>query len=180
MRAGDGGAGEAAVSTASLRLLATKAAPTAKSDALRFVRADGTECAVAMPRQGVLPHDLLHWVVESGLALPGGFLSLVAAGAAADFAMTTAHDPRSPQATAQALQAESLVEALQTQLWSGAFDDAAFAYGAQTAAEARGITPWPGLQPGHGERLFAEAQALHLRWLALPPGATLQLDFEPT
>lgn len=90
-----------------------------------------------MPRQGILPHDLIHAVVESALGFSDGFIGLVAKGAdiaplAKDF-----HAYIDPLHRAQAAQAESVVEALQSQLWSGRFDLEAFRYGVRvTCADA--------------------------------------------
>ncbi len=162
-----------------LQLTATKAGATAKADPLRFARADGSSCELDMPRQGVLPHDLIHFVVESGLALRGGFLSLIAGGAQAGFAMSAAHEPLHPAASQLAQQAEALVEALQTQLWAGSFDSEAFVYGAQTAAAARGIPAWPGLANSEGLAVFEAALTLQRAWQDLPVGQALQLTFTP-
>lgn len=54
-------------------LIATKRPPSEKSDLLRFIRQDSSVSEIEMPRQGVLPHDLVHFVVESGLKLSDGF-----------------------------------------------------------------------------------------------------------
>jgi hypothetical protein len=162
-----------------MKLLAIKGAASAKSDTLRFVRADGSASEIDMPRQGVLAHDLVHYVVESGLGLGDGFLSLVAAGADARFVMALTHDVGRAQVERGAVQAEAIVEALQTQLWSGAFDVEAFAYGVRMAAEARGIEP-PGLPgPERCAALFEHARRLHAHWVALAPFGQMALVFAP-
>ena len=119
-------------------MIAIKNARTDKYDTLRFVRADGSSEETAMPRQGILPHDLVHYVVESALPLSHGFLSLVARGAAAKFVMQEVHAPASAAVEQQAAQVEAIVEALQTQLWAGYFDRQAFIEGANAACAARG------------------------------------------
>ena len=53
-----------------MRLIATKLGPTDKSDSLTFLRSDGSSARIPLPRQGILPHDLVHFVVESALPLP--------------------------------------------------------------------------------------------------------------
>ena len=63
----------------------------------------------------------------------------VAAGADIGFLSKTFHDFADPQRSAQSPQAESVVEALQTQLWRGAFDVVAFDYGVETACAMRGV-----------------------------------------
>ena len=105
-----------------MKLVAHKRPASEKLDRLEYVRDDGTRSAIDMPRQGILPHDLIHYVVEQGFALRDGFLSLVAAGGDARYVMEMAHDAGNRDRAARAVQAEALVEALQTQLWAGAFD----------------------------------------------------------
>lgn len=160
-----------------MKLIAQKRAASDKQDLLTFVRADGSTTSVEMPRQGVLPHDLIHYVVESGLALRDGFLSLVARGAEARFVMALTHDPQKRTAERGAVQAEAAVEALQTQLWNGAFDPEAFAYGLEMAATARDIVPPPPPDVRAARGLFERAVALHQQWRALPPFGTLELEF---
>ena len=161
-----------------MQLIACKQAANAKYDRLRFIRANGTQAEIDMPRQGALPHDLVHYIVEDSLQLHGGFLSLVAAGAEPRFAMEATHDPQRRDIERSAFQAEAYVEALQTQLWAGAMDVDAFAYGVQTACEARAITPPAPLPPAQAQQLFDRAQALHREWLAVAPMQALGLRFE--
>ena len=52
-----------------MKLIAEKKGPRDKADLLRFVRRDGSTSQCALPRQGTLPHDLIHYVVESRLPL---------------------------------------------------------------------------------------------------------------
>ena len=84
------------------------------------------------------PHDLLHYLVETGLGLTVVFLSLVAAGQDARNGMDLVHAPDRRDILRGAVHAEALVEAMQTQLWSGCYDHQAFLYGLQTASESRG------------------------------------------
>jgi hypothetical protein len=160
-----------------MKLIAAKLAASAKADRLQYRRDDGTTCENAMPRQGILPHDLIHYIVESQLGLANGFLSLVARGADASFAMQTTHDANNRDIERQAIQVEAVVEALQTQLWNGAFDPEAFAYGVQTASHARGVEP-ASLDPAQAESLvYAPAIELHRQWSALPTHASIEWTF---
>jgi hypothetical protein len=162
-----------------MKLVATKRPSREKADHLRYVRDDGTACECAMPRQGILPHDLIHYVVESRLRLANGFLSLVAAGADAQFVMAAAHGESDDTVKQEAIQAEALVEALQTQLWNGRFDREAFLYGVEGASKARDVLPpslpVDGLEP----LLYDTALALQRRWAELAPYASLELPFSP-
>jgi len=160
-----------------MKLVAHKRPASEKLDRLEYVRDDGTRSAIDMPRQGILPHDLIHYVVEQGFALRDGFLSLVAAGGDARYVMEMAHDAGNRDRAARAVQAEALVEALQTQLWAGAFDREAFEYGVQTASSARGVAV-PTLDRDAGQ-LFDRARELAERWAQVPPHGTLVLEFAP-
>jgi hypothetical protein len=160
-----------------MKLIAEKLGKADKSDRLRFVRADGSETQTAMPRQGTLAHDLVHYVVESALPLQHGFLSLVAAGADAGFVMQMVHDPANHKVETQAIQVEAIVEALQTQLWGGYFDHAAFLEGASTASMARGKAPFDfnGLDPQ--PVLYDAALALLAQWTQVPYHQSMELRF---
>ena len=160
-----------------MKLIAHKRPASERQDRLEYVRGDGSRCATDMPRQGILPHDLIHYVIEQGLGLRGGFLSLVAAGGDASFVMELAHDANNRDRAGQAVQAEALVEALQTQLWAGAFDRAAFDYGVETAAAARGVDA-PALDRDV-EPLYDRARELAGQWAGVPSHGTLELEFAP-
>jgi hypothetical protein len=158
-----------------MKLIAQRLGRTDKLDQLRCVRRDGSETSTAMPRQGILPHDLVHYVVESGLGWRDGFLGLVAAGADIDWTMEKAHDPANLTIADQAIHAEAVVESLQAQLWSGARDEALFIDGVRSACEARGHTV-PALPSGVGRTLFEQAQALNARWQQVPFHGSLELE----
>jgi hypothetical protein len=159
-----------------MKLSAEKQGKNDKLDRLRFIRADHSETECAMPRQGTLPHDLLHYVVESVLPFQHGFLSLVAAGADAGFVMQEVHDPANLAVATEAVQVEAIVEALQTQLWSGAFDREAFLDAARLATSCRDRQPFEfvGIDP---EQLYHRAMALLQQWNAVPLYQRMELDF---
>ncbi|WP_220800392.1 hypothetical protein [Mitsuaria sp. WAJ17] len=159
-------------------LIATKHPPQDKFDGLEMRRNDGSSCRLLMPRQGTLPHDLLHVLVEALPELRHGFLDQVAQGAAPAFTMKQLHAPPADIAAAAAgacWQVEAVVEALQTQLWAGAFDAEAFAEGVRLACEARAI-PLPATNARrYGAALHAQALQVLQDWQALAVGGTLQL-----
>jgi hypothetical protein len=160
-----------------MKLIAEKLGKADKMDRLRYVRADGSSTETRMPRQGTLPHDLIHYVVEQGLGLHFGFTGLVARGAEAAFAMEISHQPDGKDVETEAIQVEAIVEALQTQLWSGRFDDADFLEGVRTACDARNRPPFLFADPGAGRRLFEEVLALNAEWQAVPFHGTLSVEF---
>ncbi|MFZ4383016.1 MAG: hypothetical protein ACOYO0_13740, partial [Sandarakinorhabdus sp.] len=50
-----------------------------KYDRLDIVASDGARPPIACPKQGIIPHDMVHWAVESEIAA-AGFLRLIAQG----------------------------------------------------------------------------------------------------
>jgi hypothetical protein len=159
-----------------MKLIAAKRARTDKYDLLRCIRRDGTETSVQMPRQGILPHDLIHFVVEDTLGYTNGFLGVVAQGADIAFAMEQSHDPARLDLAAQLIHAEAIVESLQAQLWSGSFDAGMFAEGLAGACAARGRQA-PDLSAFDVRaQLFDNVLALGQRWQGLPFFGTLELE----
>lgn len=160
-----------------MRLIATKQGRRDKYDALRCVRRDGSATTASMPRQGILPHDLLHYVVETALGYRHGFLGQVAGGADIGFAMAQSHDLQNSALGDQGTHAEAAVESLQAQLWNGAFDLGQFTDGLRDACAMRGrAAPDLGRLDVHAA-LCQAALALGLRWERLPYYGTLELEF---
>lgn len=161
-----------------MKLIATKHGKSDKYDSLRCVRSDGSQASVQMPRQGILPHDLIHFVVEDTLAYTRGFLGMVAAGSDIGFAMAQGHDIANARLVDQAVHAEAIVESLQAQLWSGAFDPGQFVEGVRGACETRG-RPAPELAGVVAEeQLYGAARALAAQWQDVPPHGTLELEMK--
>ncbi len=119
----------------------------------------------------------MHYVVESALRVRHGFLGQVAAGADAGFVMQAVHDRAKRDVDTEAVQVEAIVEALQTQLWGGTFDQAAFAEGARLASEARGQPAFDlgGIDPHTA--LYQPVLALLERWQQVPFHQALELRF---
>jgi hypothetical protein len=159
-----------------MKLIATKQGKTDKYDQLRCVRRDGSESSCPMPRQGILPHDLVHYVVETGMGWCNGFLGQVAAGRDIIFAAEYAHDPGNREAADQVIQAEAMVESLQAQLWSGAFDAEMFMEGLRGACSVRGraVPDLSGIDPE--EVFYRRALELGARWQQVPFHGSLELE----
>jgi hypothetical protein len=152
-----------------VRLVAIKGKASDRRDRLRYCRADGSSVEIDLPRQGILPHDLVHGLVEEGFGLRGGFMATVAAGASPEFQSAKALRP-----TVELGVAESMVEAMQTQLAQGRFDYEAFHYGVVTACGARAIEAVPPLDPDVAYGVFEAAIALNAQWKSLAPTRTLE------
>ncbi len=162
-----------------MRLIAIKNSRDSRHDTLRCVRRDGSETTAKMPRQGVLPHDLIHYVVENALRFEHGFLGMVAKGADISFAMATAHETGASIASNQAPQAESLVESLQAQMWAGCFDEAQFHEGVQGACSMRGcpVPDLSALERGPAQ-LHDQVIRLGQQWAQVPFHGEMTLQLE--
>lgn len=163
-----------------MQLIASKQGKHDKYDQLRCVRSDGSTTSTMMPRQGVLPHDLIHYVVETALAYRHGFLGMVAAGADISYAMEQSHSYANPALAQQATHAEAIVESLQAQLWSGAFDRAMFDAGLESACAMRGCAAPVLGDAGAGQALYDAALLMAQRWQQLAYCSALELEFLPT
>ena len=162
-----------------MRLIAEKRARADKYDRLRFIRNNGSQSDALMPRQGILPHDLVHYVVESALPLKHGFLSLVARGADAQAVADAVHDRLNLHVETEAMQVEAIVEGLQSQLWAGHFDLDAFLDGAAAACAARDKPPYDFSAVDVKIALYDRALDLNQQWNAAPYFSTMSLEFQP-
>lgn len=86
-----------------------------KLDRLEILRPDSPPSIIECPKQGIIPHDMVHYAVERCLTARG-FLGRVAAGEAAGFNM---------QAQAESDGVERLVEVIRGDAWSGSQTPAA-------------------------------------------------------
>jgi len=146
-------------------------------DVLTFVREDGTRAWGRLAPDSSAVRDLAHYVVESTLGLDNGFLGLIAGGMdVAAFGRPGAAQ-RLPK---EALWAEAVAGLLSLEAQQGDM----LAVDEFNAAVAETVTR---VQPGYRPTITAAELAdmrcaltrLRRRWDALPPGATMQLEFAP-
>src|SRR6476619_863211 len=90
-------------------MLLTFTKRSGKYDDLAIDGTDGPPQIIRCPKQGIIPHDMVHYAVESTLAHTG-FLGLLADGRPATFATAGADAEES---------IERLVESLQAEMWGG-------------------------------------------------------------
>ena len=89
--------------------------------------------------------------------------------------MEEIHDVTSHKVSVEAVQVEAIVEALQTQLWSGAFDEEMFLYAVEMACTAR-KTMAPVWQDENVKGLlFQRALELATEWQAVPVSSAFEL-----
>ena len=148
-----------------MRLTFTKR--TGKYDDLLIER-DGHEVErVACPKQGIIPHDMVHYAVESTLA-HRGFLSLVANGQSADFAAGIGGESESA--------VERLVETLQAEMWGGRVPAAELLATYAHACEARGH-PVAQVSAGDVEAIRVRLDELTASWADVPPNSSITVLF---
>jgi hypothetical protein len=155
----------------------TKNPAAAKADRLTCVRLDGTTTTGEMPRQGILPHDAFHFVVESTLRWRDAFFGRIARGAELDHLVAKLHGPKIAWSKlTQALQAESLVECLQAEQWGGAADPATFTQTLIVTCRRRGIMA-PDITAAELVAVRIALREFGAAWRPLPPGRTLERTF---
>jgi len=160
-----------------MKLIAEKHSKTDKLDRLRYMREDGSSTECSMPRQGTLPHDLIHYVIESQLQLKNGFTGLIAQGAEAAFATQLAHGLAEKMAGTEAIQVEAMVESLQTQLWAGKFSRDDFVEGVRTSCAGRDKPTLDLDGVDVQSLLFEKALTLNSEWAKVPYYGALTLEF---
>ena len=151
-----------------------------KTDQLEFW-VDGEKLVqLQNPKQGILPHDMVHYVVEMCFPFEG-FIKLVFDG----------HEPGkvmevlsgfAPKISREYSQAswitESLVESLQAALWSNNMTFDGFKYLYNKACEARKISAAP-IEETDFNKCTSLVEKLVSNWSDLKAGETIELKFLP-
>ena len=155
----------------------TKNAPSAPADTLVCERPDGTTARHDLPRQGILPHDAFHFVVETTLGWRDAFFGHIAAGAAhlSLAAKLDAAKPPSAKIT-PTLQSAALVECLEATQWGGAPDPAVFAKTLAAACRRRRVPP-PDISAEALARVRLALREFGAAWRPLTPGQSLERTF---
>lgn len=137
-----------------------------KYDDLLIERSDRPAETIQCPKQGIIPHDMVHYAVESVLA-HRGFLGLVAGGEAAAFE-TQGGDSE------EAI--ERLVESFQAEMWGGRVpaDELLATY--HIACEARGHPAAP-VSASDVEGVRAKLDELTEQWSAVPVNGSMTVEF---
>jgi hypothetical protein len=131
-----------------------------------LIERDGREPEkISNPKQRIIPHDMVHYGVESVLG-HRGFLSLVADGQGAAFA-TAGGAPE------EAI--ERLVEAFQAEMWGGRVPAEELLDAYRLGCEARGHAAVP-VSAGDVEEVRQRLDSLTEQWSALPVGESLVLE----
>ena len=151
-----------------MRLTFTKG--SGKFDRLDIATAAGPLPPMQCPKQRIIPHDMVHFAVESEVATLG-FLGGIAAGGETGFS-AGADDPHHRAV-------ERLVETVQAEAWSGgpvADDEFTALY--RVTCDARGDVPLA-LDGPVIAAIRGRIADLTARWAAVPVGGTLELSLVP-
>ena len=138
-----------------------------KHDTLEVIRNGMLVERIACPKQGIIPHDMVHCAVENTLH-KRGFIRRVLDGEAASFGM---------EAESESDGVERLVEVFQADGWSGwssASTDMLDLY--QVTCRARQCEPLA-LQADDIEAVRGEILLLSARWRLVAVGKSLVLQF---
>lgn len=136
-----------------------------KFDQLLVQREDQSGERIECPKQGIIPHDMVHFAVEKTLSLRG-FMTRVAHGEAAQFTM---------QHEAQSESVERLVEVFQGDGWSGGSTPAAELVAMyRLTCEARQCLVLP-IDEAAIDAVRQQIAELTQAWQAVPVGGHLTL-----
>ena len=136
-----------------------------KYDDLVITRADGGTESMQCPKQRIIPHDMVHYAVESVLA-HRGFLALVAGGERLAFETTGGESEEA---------IERLVEAFQAEMWGARVSAAELRDAYALGCEARAHAALP-VSDEDIEAIRAKLDALTAAWDQVPIGGDLVLE----
>jgi len=138
-----------------------------KYDRLDIVASDGPRPPIDCPKQGIIPHDMVHWAVEAEVTA-AGFLRLIAHGGDSG--------QRAALGIASAERVERLVEMFQGEGWSQtALPDAEFIALYAVTCEERGDTPLP-ITGALLAAIRARIADVSVQWAAVPVHGKLLLE----
>jgi hypothetical protein len=146
-----------------MKLVFTKG--SGKYDRMEVVRGDGAIERIDCPKQRIVPHDMVHYAVESTLE-KRGFLARVREGARADFRMK-------PEAESDGV--ERLVEVIQGDAWSGGASSAADMLDLYRVTCTERGCPMLAVGEGDIDAIRARIAELTAQWEALAIGESLAL-----
>ena len=136
-----------------------------KYDDLTVERPDGVAETIRCPKQGIIPHDMVHYAVESTLA-HRGFLGLVAGGEA--LAFTTAGGEAEESI-------ERLVESFQAEMWGGRVPAEDLLASYAVGCDARGHAAAP-VTVEDVEKIRASLDTLSEQWTAVPINGSMTVE----
>ena len=140
-----------------------------KIDVMEVVRSGQPSELVDCPKQGIIPHDMVHYAVEHTLGARG-FLARVAKGESATFQM---------QGAAQSDAVERLVEVFQGDAWSGGTSPASDLIDMYRVTCNARSCPMLDVDEAAISEVREVIADLTKKWQAVPVGGLLELAFAP-
>lgn len=148
-----------------------------KFDWMEFIRSDRTITRCPMPKQGILPHDLVHYVVEHTLNMSHGFYGIIATGVGfPKSAPPWDADEFEIDDLTEALQAESLVECFQAEMWNGFQPSENFLEILDITCHQRHVSRPAQATDANLHIVRLRLQHFTKTWDALPVGQALDVD----
>ena len=120
---------------------------------------------ISNPKQGIIPHDMVHYAVESILS-HRGFLTLVAEGQGAVFQTVGGESEDA---------IERLVEAFQAEMWGGRVPAEELLDAYRLGCEARGHGAVP-VSAEDVDAVRARLDELTAQWSEVPVGGSISLE----
>jgi len=160
-----------------------------REDRIEAVRADGSSVQTTFPHKGPIPHDAVHFYVESALQLGDAFWGTVAAGRhpeeVAEIAKAGGHASAKRATGADAsivrlVQAERVVECFEADLWSGGTTSPQTIRDAIAAGCAESLVPTMEVSDEAIAAIQSSLKNLVTCWPASKPGESLVLDWVVT
>ncbi|MCA1654426.1 MAG: hypothetical protein ABR588_02660 [Sphingomicrobium sp.] len=157
----------------------------AVADSLHIQRSDGTLVSTTFPHKGPIPHDAVHFFVESELGMQDGFWGLVATGSHPEevgpMAKAAGHPsaarPGLPQAgIVSAIQAERIVECFEADLWGPGCDPQTFRETVSAGCE-QSLVPAIPIDDEAIERVRRRLKEFRQHWMGLPLGHSCRLEW---
>jgi hypothetical protein len=157
-----------------------------RSDRIEALRANGCAVSTTFPHKGPIPHDAVHFFVESGLGITDGFWGMVAAGRhpeeIAGIAKEAGHASAKRACVPDAaiipiIQAERAVECFEADLWGGCDSHPDMIRATIAAGCAQSLVPAVEITDEAIGSIRSELKELLRRWTAGAPGEHLVLDW---
>jgi len=155
------------------------------SDHIAIRRADGSTVNTSFHKKGPVPHDAVHFFVESELDIADGFWGMVARGRHPEEIQGIAKAAGHPSATRPSapdpsivpiVQAERIVECFEADLWAGTSDPQTFRDVVKAGCEQSLVPDFP-ISDGAIDRIRRQIAELCVRWSALPIGESCQFEW---
>lgn len=157
-----------------------------REDRIDAVRSDGSSVRTSFPHKGPIPHDAVHFYVESSLAIGDAFWGMVAAGRHPEEVQEIAKAGGHASAKRASIpdgsiirlvQAERAVECFEADLWGGSDTSPRTIREAIAAGCAQSFVPPLEVSDEAIASIQSSLRELVRRWPRAQPGERLVLDW---